>query len=245
MRHRRSAQRRQIHPLQRADQGRHRGGELSLLHHRAQRRHRRSAGSAPRALSEIVKPQRIQPAIVEFVDIAGLVAGASKGEGLGNQFLANIRETDAIVNVVRCFDDDNVVHVNRAALTRSRDIETIDDRTGAGRSGRGRTHAEPRQQEGARRRQGSAEAGRRSRKDAAAPERRQAGAHAGLLSDEKVAAQAAVPDDAQAGDVRRQRRSKMASEQSLSRPPARACREGRRAGRGPVRQDRSRTRRSR
>src|SRR5437879_3953290 len=62
-------------------------------------------------LSEIVKPQRIQPAIVEFVDIAGLVAGASKGEGLGNQFLANIRETDAIVNVVRCFDDENVVHV--------------------------------------------------------------------------------------------------------------------------------------
>ena len=62
-------------------------------------------------LSKIVNPQRIQPAIVEFVDIAGLVAGASKGEGLGNQFLANIRETDAIVNVVRCFEDDNVVHV--------------------------------------------------------------------------------------------------------------------------------------
>ncbi len=64
------------------------------------------------ALSAIVKPERIQPAIVEFVDIAGLVAGASKGEGLGNQFLANIRETDAIVNVVRCFEDGNVIHVN-------------------------------------------------------------------------------------------------------------------------------------
>ena len=62
-------------------------------------------------LSAIVKPERVVPAIVEFVDIAGLVAGASKGEGLGNQFLAHIRETDAIVNVVRCFDDDNVVHV--------------------------------------------------------------------------------------------------------------------------------------
>ncbi len=62
-------------------------------------------------LSEIVKPQKIQPAIVEFVDIAGLVAGASKGEGLGNKFLANIRETDGIVNMVRCFVDDNVVHV--------------------------------------------------------------------------------------------------------------------------------------
>jgi len=63
------------------------------------------------ALSEIVKPERIVPAIVEFVDIAGLVAGASKGEGLGNQFLAHIRETDAIVNVVRCFEDENVIHV--------------------------------------------------------------------------------------------------------------------------------------
>jgi GTP-binding protein YchF len=63
------------------------------------------------SLSAIVKPERIVPAIVEFVDIAGLVAGASKGEGLGNQFLAHIRETDAIVNVVRCFDDENVIHV--------------------------------------------------------------------------------------------------------------------------------------
>ncbi len=62
-------------------------------------------------LARIVEPERIVPAIVEFVDIAGLVAGASKGEGLGNQFLAHIRETDAIVNVVRCFDDDNVIHV--------------------------------------------------------------------------------------------------------------------------------------
>jgi len=62
-------------------------------------------------LSEIVKPEKIVPAIVEFVDIAGLVAGASKGEGLGNQFLSHIRETDAIVNVVRCFDDENVIHV--------------------------------------------------------------------------------------------------------------------------------------
>jgi GTP-binding protein YchF len=62
-------------------------------------------------LADIVKPQRMQYATTEFVDIAGLVAGASKGEGLGNQFLANIRETDGIVNVVRCFEDDNVVHV--------------------------------------------------------------------------------------------------------------------------------------
>ncbi|AVS69550.1 redox-regulated ATPase YchF [Paracidovorax avenae] len=62
-------------------------------------------------LAQIITPERIVPAIVEFVDIAGLVAGASKGEGLGNQFLAHIRETDAIVNVVRCFEDPNVIHV--------------------------------------------------------------------------------------------------------------------------------------
>ncbi len=62
-------------------------------------------------LAEIVKPERVIPTTMEFVDIAGLVAGASKGEGLGNQFLANIRETDAIAHVVRCFEDDNVIHV--------------------------------------------------------------------------------------------------------------------------------------
>ena len=62
-------------------------------------------------LAAIVKPERVVPAIVEFVDIAGLVAGASTGEGLGNKFLAHIRETDATVNVVRCFEDDNVIHV--------------------------------------------------------------------------------------------------------------------------------------
>ena len=76
------------------------------------------------AIAAIVKPQRVQPAIVEFVDIAGLVAGASKGEGLGNQFLANIRETDAIVNVVRCFEDDNVVHVSGRVDPLS-DVDTI------------------------------------------------------------------------------------------------------------------------
>ena len=75
-------------------------------------------------LSAIVKPQKIQPAIVEFVDIAGLVAGASKGEGLGNQFLANIRETDAIAHVVRCFENDDIVHV-AGKIDPISDIETI------------------------------------------------------------------------------------------------------------------------
>jgi len=75
-------------------------------------------------LASIVKPERVVPAIVEFVDIAGLVAGASKGEGLGNQFLAHIRETDAIVNVVRCFEDPNVIHVSGKVDPVS-DIEVI------------------------------------------------------------------------------------------------------------------------
>ncbi len=78
-----------------------------------------------KALAEIVKPQRVVPATVEFVDIAGLVAGASKGEGLGNQFLANIRETDAIVHVVRCFANDNIVHVG-GRIDPISDIEIID-----------------------------------------------------------------------------------------------------------------------
>jgi GTP-binding protein YchF len=76
------------------------------------------------ALAGIVKPERILPAVVEFVDIAGLVAGASKGEGLGNKFLSHIRETDAIVNVVRCFDDSNVIHVSGKVDPIS-DIEVI------------------------------------------------------------------------------------------------------------------------
>ncbi len=76
-------------------------------------------------LAAIVKPERVVPAIVEFVDIAGLVAGASKGEGLGNQFLANIRETDAISHVVRCFDDPNVIHVSGRVDPLS-DIAVID-----------------------------------------------------------------------------------------------------------------------
>ena len=75
-------------------------------------------------LSAIVKPERVVPAIVEFVDIAGLVAGASKGEGLGNQFLSHIRETDAIVNVVRCFEDENVIHVS-GKVDPIADIEVI------------------------------------------------------------------------------------------------------------------------
>ncbi len=76
-------------------------------------------------LAEMYQPKKFTPAVIEFVDIAGLVKGASKGEGLGNKFLDNIRSTDAIVHVVRCFDDENVIHVD-GSTDPKRDIETID-----------------------------------------------------------------------------------------------------------------------
>ena len=75
-------------------------------------------------LAEMYHPQKFTPAVLEFVDIAGLVKGASKGEGLGNKFLANIREVDAIVHVVRCFEDENIIHVE-GSINALRDIETI------------------------------------------------------------------------------------------------------------------------
>lgn len=76
-------------------------------------------------LAKLVNPNKIVPTVVEIVDIAGLVKGASKGEGLGNQFLGNIRNTDAIIHVVRCFDDDNVIHVD-GSVNPVRDKEIID-----------------------------------------------------------------------------------------------------------------------
>ena len=75
-------------------------------------------------LGDLYQSKKVTPAVIEFVDIAGLVKGASKGEGLGNQFLSNIREVDAIVHVVRCFEDSNVVHVD-GSVNPLRDIETI------------------------------------------------------------------------------------------------------------------------
>ncbi|MBQ8585491.1 MAG: 50S ribosome-binding GTPase, partial [Butyricicoccus sp.] len=75
-------------------------------------------------LTDLYHAKKTTPAVVEFVDIAGLVRGASRGEGLGNKFLANIREVDAVVHVVRCFDDDNIIHVE-GSVDPARDIETI------------------------------------------------------------------------------------------------------------------------
>ena len=76
-------------------------------------------------LSAMYHPKKTTPAVIEFVDIAGLVKGASRGEGLGNKFLGNIRATDAVVHVVRCFDDDNVIHVE-GTTDPVRDMDTID-----------------------------------------------------------------------------------------------------------------------
>lgn len=76
-------------------------------------------------LAEMYNPEKVTPAIIEFVDIAGLVKGASKGEGLGNKFLSHIREVDAIVHVVRCFEDENIIHVD-SSVNPVRDVETID-----------------------------------------------------------------------------------------------------------------------
>lgn len=78
------------------------------------------------ALAKIVKPQKVQHSVIEFVDIAGLVKGASKGEGLGNKFLSNIRETEVILQIVRCFDDENIVH-NEGSINPLRDVEIIEN----------------------------------------------------------------------------------------------------------------------
>ncbi len=99
-------------------------------------------------LAEIVHPERILPTTVEFVDIAGLVAGASKGEGLGNKFLQHIREVDAIAHVVRCFENDDIIHV-AGRVDPASDIESDQYRAGAARiwtasSGRIRNRSRPR-----------------------------------------------------------------------------------------------------
>jgi ribosome-binding ATPase len=137
-------------------------------------------------LIDIAQPEKFIPAVVEFVDIAGLVAGASKGEGLGNKFLANIRETDGIINMVRCFVDDNVVHVSGRVDPLS-DIETI-------------------QTELALADMETVEKARRAAREGARHARPgQAGAFAETRKRGRRAVEAAVPDDRQAGDLRCQR----------------------------------------
>ena len=101
------------------------GRELPLRHDRAERRRRRSARSTPPVLASMFHSEKIIPASVTFVDIAGIVRGASKGEGLGNQFLAAIRESDAICEVVRVFADDDVIHVD-GRIDPASDVATIE-----------------------------------------------------------------------------------------------------------------------
>ena len=127
MRHRRPAECRQVDAVQRADADRGgAGGELSVLHHRAECRRGRGARSAARqARRRSPNPSEIIPTRLTFVDIAGLVRGASKGEGLGNQFLANIREVDAIAYVLRCFEDDDITHVE-GRIDPIADAETVE-----------------------------------------------------------------------------------------------------------------------
>ncbi len=125
MRHRRPAQRRQVDPVQCADQGGYRRGELPFCTIEP------NVGIVPvpdprlNELAAIINPQKVIPTAVEFVDIAGLVAGAASGEGLGNKFLAHIREVDAITHVVRCFEHGDIVHV-AGKVDPISDIETID-----------------------------------------------------------------------------------------------------------------------
>ena len=194
------------------------------------------------ALAAIAKPERVLPAVVEFVDIAGLVAGASKGEGLGNKFLANIRETDAIAHVVRCFVDDNVVHVTgevESALGHRDDQY----RAGAGRPGRRREAGGQGGKAGARRRQGGAARPGRLAQGRDGARYRPAGAHRRPLSGGEGNTGPVLPADDEADDVRRERRRAWLPRQPAARRRRGACGEGRRAGRVGLRVDGGRDRR--
>ncbi len=184
------------------------------------------------ALAEIVKPQKVIPTAVEFVDIAGLVAGAASGEGLGNKFLAHIREVDAITHVVRCFENADIIHVNNK-VDPIADIETIDTELAL---------ADLDSVEKAlQRAERSAKTGDKDAKVRAevlgriahGPERGQAGARAGPVGRRQGRRPRPVPADPQAGDVRRQRARGRLREQPAPGRGARARRgRGRRGGAG-------------
>ena len=192
-------------------------------------------------LARIVKPERVVPAVVEFVDIAGLVAGASKGEGLGNQFLANIRETDAIAHVVRCFVDDNVIHV-AGKIDPVSDIETINTELALADMAAVEKHLHKHEKMA----RGSDKESMRIvpvlEQSAGGVERRPAGADGEIERRGTGVVASVLPADDEADDVRGQCRGRR-----LPRQPAagqgRSAREGgRRAGRRGVRSDRGRNR---
>ena len=188
-------------------------------------------------LVAIAKPQKTIPAVVEFVDIAGLVAGASKGEGLGNKFLANIRETDAIAHVVRCFVDDNVVHV-AGKIDPLSDIETINTELALADLATVEKTMARYAKVGEVGRQGSAAHHGGAGKGAAGAESGEARAQPGAVARGTAGAAAAVPDDGQAGDVRRQRRRKRLQRQPAARAGAGIRQGGGRAGGRDLRRDR-------
>ena len=208
-RHRRAAQRGQVHPLQRALR-------------RAARR-RRTTRSAPSSRtwawcrcrtsgwtssSALVKPQKKIPTSLEFVDIAGLVRGASKGEGLGNQFLANIRQVDAVLHVLRCFEDDNVTHVE-GGVDPVRDRDVVDTELCL----KDLETVEKRRERAQRNAKAGGKAGDEAKAELALLDRVKAGLDAGvtvraqkLSAEEHAAAPRAVPADGQAGAVRGEHR---------------------------------------
>ena len=114
-----------IHDFQRTDLSQGGSGELSFLYDRSEHGIVKVPDPRLAAIAQYIPPDKLVPASMAFVDIAGLVKGASKGEGLGNQFLGHIRETNAIAHVVRCFSDPNVVHVD-GSVDPQRDISVID-----------------------------------------------------------------------------------------------------------------------
>ena len=176
------------------------------------------------ALAAIAKPREVMPAIVEFVDIAGLVAGASKGEGLGNQFLANIRETDAIAHVVRCFEDDNVVHV-AGKVDPISDIETINTELALADLPPSRSRSPRSRSPRARRRQGSAAHRRRAREGRGGARTQARPARtADLYPEEMEVLRAVLPAHDEADDVRRQRRRARLRRQSAARGASRRTR---------------------
>ena len=177
------------------------------------------------ALAEIVKPQKVIPTAVEFVDIAGLVAGASKGEGLGNQFLAHIREVDAIAHVVRCFEDRDVIHVANK-IDPIADIETIDTELALADLESVEKALQRAERIGQDRRQGSQGraprcCGRVARRAWTRASRRARWA----FGRRQAAGPRPVPADAEAGDVRRQRaRGRLREQPAPGRRPRRAPR---------------------
>ena len=247
MRHRRPAQRRQVHPVQRADQGGHRGGELSVLHHRAQRRHRRSARSAPGEAGRRSSSRRRSSRRSSSSSTSpGLVAGASKGEGLGNQFLANIRETDAIAHVVRCFDDDNVMHV-AGKVDPVSDIEIINTELAlADLATVEKQLREVRESRQGRRRQGSAAPGGGAGEGAGGARLRASRrARVDLYARREGGAQAAVPAHHEARPCTSPTWPRTASTNNpLLERVREYAREGGRAGGGDLRRARSGDRRS-